>query len=233
MSSLPQNSALGRHQLRFEAKFPQVFKRDQCVIVPDALAQGVVREWRDRALELASQFAVSINRQSDGHVLSYRVVTGEVIRDGWPELWDFYQAASTREWASRITGEQVITSDHIRSAININVLERPGNVYRWHVDAVPHTLLLFLTDHEAEDGGVLEIAPGAAPGQNMEEFLAHTPKLSLLPRAGTAVLMDGTRCYHRATPILRPCLRLSVPMVYPVEGGERPAGLDEYLYGQR
>ena len=44
-------------------------------------------------------------------------------------------------------------------------------------------------------------------------------------------LMDGTRCYHSAAPVLRPISRLSIPMVFPVSREhERPEGLDDYLY---
>jgi hypothetical protein len=57
--------------------------------------------------------------------------------------------------------------------------------------------------------------------------------VSLVPARGTIVVVDGTRCYHRVTPLLRPALRLSVPLVFPnAQGLSRPTGLDPYLYGE-
>jgi hypothetical protein len=104
------------------------------------------------------------------------------------------------------------------------------SVYRWHFDAVPYTVLLYLTDVRREDGGALEIVPNCQPHQ-VPDWTARAAQF--WPAAGTLVLMDGTRCYHRVAPLLRPSVRFSIPLVYPNTEGthERPAGLDSYLYG--
>ena len=53
----------------------------------------------------------------------------------------------------------------------------------------------------------------------------------MIPTAGTVVLMDGTRCLHRVSPIVGRHERISIPMVFTPNPEEpRPAGLDDYLY---
>jgi hypothetical protein len=159
-------------------------------------------------------------------------VTGETIKECWPELYDFFSAPELRSWISEVTGTQGIAlSQHLQSAININVLNEPGEVYRWHFDAEPYTALLYLSDSEPEDGGFLELYPNA----NLEtsETLPAQGRIQFLPRRGSLVLMDGTRCYHRVSPILRRHQRVSIPMVFPAQASRtRPENLDSYLYDQ-
>lgn len=218
------------------------FASSRCVVVHDALPADTISRWRETALDLVRPFGIDIHRNSDGHLLSYRVVSGEVIREHCPELWDFYTAPDTAEWVRGVTGSPtIVTSHHVRSAININCLEAPGHRYRWHFDANPYTLLLYLTTNDAADGGELEFYPnlkqGRAEGGDWErrvtsaEHLRTAQKVTVPSRAGTFVLMDGTVCYHSAAPIRRSCLRLSVPMVFPpTRLHDRPPELDDYLY---
>jgi hypothetical protein len=78
--------------------------------------------------------------------------------------------------------------------------------------------LLYLSDSSEENGGALEMRVSEAVK-------------AMLPVAGTVVLMDGTRCMHRVSPILSRHERISVPMVFtPTPNDDRPAGLDDYLY---
>jgi hypothetical protein len=210
--------------------YAQDFQRDGYAVIPALLSREVATRWCKQALHLERQFGIDIRRDAADHPLSYRVVTGEVIRDHWPELYSFYVAKATSDWIAQTTGEPRIgPSVHIRSAININILRHPGHVYRWHFDAVPHTLIIFLTNNESQDGGILQMLPGTT--SLPEEDSEPTGAISVLPSAGAAVLMDGARCCHRVTPILRQCLRISVPLVYPaIEEANRPPGLDDYLY---
>ncbi|HTK96206.1 MAG TPA: 2OG-Fe(II) oxygenase [Terriglobales bacterium] len=195
------------------------FAREAYVVCAGVLSAERARELRARALALVQEHARRIEQQSDEHVLRYRVVTGDVLRDAWPELFALYDSPRLRAWVAAVAGvPQTFLSTHLQSAINVNALGEPGEVYRWHFDATGFTLLLYLSDSVAADGGALEMRVAGAVR-------------TLLPVAGTAVLMDGTRCQHRVAPILRRHERISVPMVFTTTPDTtRPPGLDDYLY---
>ena len=197
----------------------QQFARDAYVICAGVLSAEHAGALRERAVEIVQRHARRIDQRSAEHVLRYRVVTGEVVRAKWPELFAMYRSPELRAWVAAIAGvPAVFNSSHLQSAININALGEPGEIYRWHHDAAGLTLLLYLSDSEVGDGGALEMR-------------ASDTVKSMLPAAGTAVLMDGTRCLHRVSPIVRPHVRISIPMVFALDPDhERPAGLDEYLY---
>ncbi|HYG99542.1 MAG TPA: 2OG-Fe(II) oxygenase [Terriglobales bacterium] len=214
--------------LRVIPELRRSFQEQSYVLVHEAIPEPTAEAWRLKAAELIAQRGITIRRDSDRYSLTYRVVTGKVIRDHWPELFDFYTAASTRDWICHITGERnIYTSKNLRSSININSMSDTGESYRWHFDAIPYTLLLFLTTSVPEDGGAFELVPRSA---------AATPDttgatISILPRAGSVLLMDGTHCQHRVSPLLRPSQRLTIPMVFPnIPDDSRPDGLDDYLY---
>jgi hypothetical protein len=91
--------------------------------------------------------------------------------------------------------------------------------YPLHCDAVPYTVLLFLSDVEPEADG---------------HFLIHSlagDVARIQPRLGQLVLMDGTRCRPGVAPLAREAWRVTLPMVFPAQVAERPEGLDDYLYG--
>jgi 2OG-Fe(II) oxygenase superfamily len=202
------------------------------LIVDKVIPPDLCDSWRQTALRIAQDTGRSIRKETGNDLLQYRVVTGETIKDCWPELYDFYSAPDLRSWISELTGTQGIAlSSHLQSAININVLNEPGEVYRWHFDAVPYTALLYLSDSQPEDGGFLEFYPNA--NLKNSETLPAQEKIQFLPRRGSLVLMDGTRCYHRVSPILRRHERISIPMVFPTQSRQaRPENLDSYLYDQ-
>jgi hypothetical protein len=197
------------------------FARDCYVVCLGALSSERSQELREQALELVERYARRIQQESAEHVLRYRVVPGDVIREHWPRLFAIYESEELRKWVAQVAGvAAVFNSTHLQSAININALGEPGEVYRWHTDAAGFTLLLYLTDSCEGDGGELELRPPACK-----------EAISIRPAAGTVVLMDGTKCLHRATMILRRHRRISIPMVFTTRvEHRRPAGLDDYLY---
>lgn len=82
-------------------------------------------------------------------------------------------------------------------------------VYRWHFDAVCYTAIVYLTDVRPQDGGSLRVIPKCC--QHVAPDLRTAKFCDIWPSAGTIVLMDSTRCYHRVTQLLRPGVRLSIP----------------------
>jgi hypothetical protein len=207
------------------------FASDGYVVVGQALPEATITRWRERAHDLFAH-AREIDKRSDGHVLAYRVLTGEVIRDEFTELYDFYVAPSTLRWVAAVTGApEIHVSPNLRSAVNVNIL-RSGDTYRWHFDANPYTALLYLSTTPPSAGGELELYPNLGPQNTSPQDLAARQKVVLPTRAGTLVLMDGSTTYHHVAPVTEECDRVSVPMVYPPFREElRPPELDDYLYG--
>ena len=207
----------------------RVFKKNGYVTIPNALPHDLIVRWRQKAEQLKTN-ALTIRRSEGNFELVYRVVTGEIIQDEWPELFAFYNAPCVLGWIRELTGERVIcTSSSLRSAVNLNIMESTDSIYRWHFDAVAYTMLLYLNDIVTSDGGAMQIVPACQP--HVKPDLQKAEVVELWPTAGMLVLMDGTRCYHRVSRLLRPSMRLSIPLVYPnTKAVRRPPGLDTYLY---
>jgi len=195
------------------------------------LGTEIIRRWRESAEDAVRTSALRIERSDAQHRLSYQVVTGEVVGEQIPDLYRFYMSPELLGMVRAVTGEQKVSvSNHERSSININALSGPEHVYRWHFDATPYTMILFLTSHTPDDGGELKLLP--CPDRKPPISIEDAREIqSIVPRAGDAVLMDGTACYHSVAPLRRVVLRLSVPMVFPNNPrSPRPDGLDDYLY---
>jgi hypothetical protein len=205
------------------------FQQNGYAAISNALPLDVIERWRQEAEHLKAN-ALTIHRSDGSFELVYRVVTGEVIRNQWPELFAFYSDPRVLQWIKDLTGEQTIcTSSALRSAVNLNIMDNADSVYRWHFDAMPYTMLIYLNDVAVRDGGAMQMVPRCELHRVPD--LAKSHIVELWPTAGTLVFMDGTRCYHRVSRLLRPTTRFSVPLVYPnTERIQRPSGLDGYLY---
>lgn len=221
--------------LGFDPWMREAFQRDGYLALPNALPEPVITRWRERAHELFER-AKDIERTGDGHVLSYRVLTGDVVKEDFRELYDFYVDQRTLAWVASVTGEaEIHSSPNLMSAVNVNILQA-GHRYRWHFDANPYTALLYLSTSPVEAGGELQLYPNLRRGRTEAEVtdpdhLDKQQRVSIRSRAGMLVLIDGSVTYHRVAPVLAPCDRLSVPMVFPPFREElRPAHLDAYLY---
>lgn len=197
----------------------ETFRRTGVVVVDDALDPGVASSLAAEAMALARRSSRHIRRSSDAGVLDYGVITGDVLRADAPQIQAVYDAPDLLGWIQGVTATPGVgRSPHVRSAVNVNILAAAGQQYRWHTDAVPFTVLLFLTT----------LAPGSG-GELLVRTL-HDGERSIAPAAGLLVLLDGHRCPHAVAPLCRDVPRVSVPMVFPAEPIERPAGLDDYLY---
>lgn len=194
--------------------------RDSGVLpVRAALDATTASQLAEEAVALGRRSGRHILRTSEAGVLDYGVITGDVVRDGAPAMYALYESSDLVEWIRAVTETPAVgRSPHLRSAINVNILATAGQQYRWHTDAVPFTVLLFLTTLPPDAGGAFLIRTGG------DEVLA------IPPGAGDLVLLDGRRCPHAVEALRRDVLRISVPMVFPAASIERPAGLDDYLY---
>jgi hypothetical protein len=78
----------------------------------------LVARWRQRALQMV-EYARTIRRRDGAFDLVYRVVTGDVIRSKWPELFAFYHDEHMVEWIRHVTGHRAVcTSERILSGVN-------------------------------------------------------------------------------------------------------------------
>jgi hypothetical protein len=195
------------------------FGRDGYLLVRAAVPHSVAWSLKSAAEQAVRSAGAWIDRRNGERGLAYRVVTGDVIRTDAQGLFAVYTSAYLLEWMRAVTSCVALSrSTHLRSAININCMTTPGDEYPIHRDAVPYTVLLFLSDVEPAAGG---------------EFLIETAAgrhVKIQPRLGNLLLMDGTRCPHGAAPLRRAAVRMTLPMVYPAQSIERPDGLDDYLY---
>jgi hypothetical protein len=89
----------------------------------------------------------------------------------------------------------------------LNILHRPGDTHGAHTDDYPLALVLFLqAPPRAEDGGLLEFAPGRQDLTALQEPGAR--RLHHLP--GDAYLLRSDLTAHRVTPLTRSGLRRTV-----------------------
>lgn len=212
------------------------FQSKQFIVVRDFLPRELISEWCAQAKTCVQHYGKDINQTLTERTLRYRVVTGEMIRDHFEELFSFYCSPSIIKWMTAVIGvSKLYVSNHIRSAININSMAQPTERYPWHFDAVPYTAMLYLTTSDFDHGGALEVYPNLKISHDVTPTpaeLKKAEKLHILPEAGMLILMNGTCCYHSVTPLLKSEQRISVPMVFPVElMHERPVEVDEFIYG--
>jgi hypothetical protein len=201
------------------ADLRQRFREAGVLLVPDALDATAASELAGEALALSGRSGRHIRRSSDAGVLDYGVITGDVIKTDAPRLFALYESVELLEWIRAVAETaSVERSPHVRSAINVNILGRRGQEYRWHTDAVPFTALLFLTTIPEGAGGELLVR------------LGEDDVMSIRPVSGQLALMDGHRRAHAVAPLVDNGPRISVPMVFPATSVDRPDGLDDYLY---
>ena len=197
----------------------RAFRASGWAVAPAALSAPDVEPLRAEAHHLADVHGRDVEREGEDP-LRYRVVPGEVVLATRGALKTFYESPELLVWVREVTGEpNVGRSRSIRSAVNVNAMSRAGDRYRWHHDAEPFSLLVFLNDLHAEDGGRFELR---GPDGRTER---------VTPSAGTIVVFDGTIVRHRVAPLLRDTTRLTIPLVFPSRPDiARPPGLDGDLY---
>lgn len=201
-------------------QFRDAFRERGFVLVRDFLMPRFADEFCRCVAALRQRYGVAIDRVCEDGSLRYTVVTGDCIRSSAPQLFELYTSDALIEWIQRVTScASVDVSPHVRSSINVNVLEEIGEMYPWHTDAVPFTAVLFLSSLSNTAGGELML-------KTLDGEVT-----SIRPRCGQWLLMDGARCAHAVAALREKTNRVTIPMVYPARAIPRPAGLDEFLYG--
>lgn len=194
----------------------------------DLLDRGLLCDgWQDAIVRLARLDGRAIvmdgssftSRTRDGESRRCGVVAGDVVRSELAWLDDLYRGPLL-ELAAGAFGRALFAAQDPRIGVNINRLSGPGADYEAHVDSNPVTGLLFVTAHT--DDGALVFEPHG-------EDVAR-----IYPRPGTFLAFDARQVLHRVEPLKTTDERVTVPMNYYYHATEqfRPAGLNEYVYGQ-
>jgi hypothetical protein len=157
--------------------------------------------------------------EPSGVDIHYQLLDGVAVEQELPWLGELYRGPLAA-LASKAAGRPMVASKSIESGINVNILSGPGGRYELHYDSNPLTGLLFVTDHDEASGGQLQ-------------FKLDGHNLNLDPHCGTFITFDARWLPHAVTPLTRDSLRITAPMNFYIEGeDQRPAGLDDYLYGE-
>lgn len=129
---------------------------------------------------------------------------------GLPPLSIYYRA-----WlplVAAVTGQDVVLSPHRRSAISVVSYHPGGDEMEGHFDTNGISLLLYLTTNP--EGGETEFHEGDGR------------ILRVKPEAGTVMLFQGRRLWHRSCPVFG-SPKVSCAMNYYHAGDtERPVGVD-------
>lgn len=202
---------------------------DGLTVLPGIVPLEIVERWRDQALAAAE--ICGINRDfdandvdvlGDGGHYKYVVIDGFGVRRHLSSMVDWYKALVPL--VAAVTLQDVLTSPHGgRSDVNVLVYRGAGSQQSWHYDTNPITVLLYLTSNQ--DGGTeceLFTHNPAVPGKRL-----HTVR----PQAGSILLMQGRKVWHRSAPVLHET-KITCPWnYYTVDDTWRPEGIDELVYG--
>jgi hypothetical protein len=185
-------------------------------------------------------------RPVKGRSLRYSVIDGEQIRQHLPVLQDVY-TNEFQKVVSRLAGEKMDPLANIKSGVNVNILPSGRSEYRWHYDRNYVTVILYLNEVR---GGDTEMYPKYRillknPSSRMQKMLDAMLGFSLLraivrkkvtvsPKAGKLVVMQGNRTWHSVSPVTGIQDRINIIMAYDRPGAKFAAeeGLDSYLYTQ-
>ncbi|MER7283920.1 2OG-Fe(II) oxygenase [Dactylosporangium sp. NPDC000244] len=186
--------------------------------VPESWVADVVELCGTAGMPSWLRGGLSTSLEPPGVNISYRLVSGDRVAEGLPWLNSAYRSAIP-ELAKSQLGCPYYPSMDVRSGVNINILEQRGGRYEMHLDSNPLTALLFVTSHQAEDGGQLL-------------FRTEGGDLLVEPRSGDLLLFDARRTPHAVLPIKTDRIRITVVMNFylDAECQDRPDGLDDYLY---
>lgn len=197
------------------------------------------------AAERSRREAQLVERQQVRRSLRYRVIDGDRIQEGLPEILAL--APEITRLACAFAGERVAPLASRRAAINVNILS-PGGQYRWHYDRNAVTAVLYLNRVQ---GGAMELYPdyrlhlgrlSASRAQRwVDSALRWGPILErfgrmvvVAPVEGRLLLLRGDRCLHSVQTV-EEGERINIVFGFdrPGEGRATSEALDTYLYSDR
>ncbi|MGH2581350.1 MAG: 2OG-Fe(II) oxygenase [Anaerolineales bacterium] len=186
-------------------------------------------------------------RPVKGRSLRYSVINGEQIRKHLPELQERY-TGEFLALVNRMAGEKLEPLANLKSGVNVNILPSGRSEYRWHYDRNYVTAILYLNEVQ---GGDTEMYPNyrillGNPSSRLQKILdgilnflplraVLRNKVSVSPKAGRLVVMQGSRSWHSVSPVTGVQDRINIIMAYDRPGATFSAekGLDSYLYTQQ
>lgn len=134
-----------------------------------------------------------------------------------PKLKQFYEYFCSE--LRNITKLNVITSPYERSAYYCKAYTEKEDEQGWHFDTNGLTVVLYLTTNTS---GATEIEP------------SNTSKLvHVFPKGGTALVLQGRECWHRACPIENEEIKVIILLNYYVDKAQaREPSLDKIIFGR-
>lgn len=151
-----------------------------------------------------------------GGRLYYDLIDGIDCEEIVPGMVDTYLTMPAL--LSVITGEDVVASPYPRSKVCGKLYPADGGQQGWHFDTNGITVLAYLTTN-------IDGATEMNPIDGGEEFV-H-------PKAGSLLIMQGRKVWHRAGAAMA-APKIVSPWNFYVNGDtSRPEGLDDEIYGSR
>lgn len=187
-----------------------------------------------------------IHRAVRGHPLHYKVINGQQIESGIPEIDQFYRQLT--DFVRRISSDDMTPLKDKLVGVNINVTPA-GGTYRWHYDRNAVTVLVYLNE---VSGGEIEVYPlfriylkGRGPAflQRWLDWFVQLnvvrqlfgKKIVVKPAQGRTVALRGNRCLHSVRPVQGEQERVNIVMAFDNYKDQNLSkqALDQYLYSQK
>ncbi len=205
----------------------------------DALLQCVDQYRNTRQLPV-------IHRKQRGRSLHYMVIDGAAIEEHFPQLSKLNTDVNLL--VNRLNGTALEPLGNASARININITP-PAGEYRWHYDRNRVTAILYLNEVA---GGETEMFPnyriylGRSKHTHLQRWLDSLlmkkpvlrlfgKKLTVAPRKGMLIVMQGDRCLHSVRRVEGAADRINVIMTFDAPGAVFPVEkeLDSYLYSKK
>jgi hypothetical protein len=187
-----------------------------------------------------------IHRKQRGRSLHYMVIDGAAIHEHFPQLAKLN--ADANSLVNQLNAAKLQPLGNRSARININITP-PSGEYRWHYDRNRVTAILYLNEVA---GGETEMYPnyrlylGRSKHTHVQRWLDSLlmkkpilwlfgKKLTISPRKGTLLVMQGDRCLHSVRRVEGFEDRINIIMTFDAPGALFPVEneLDSYLYSKK